>query len=48
MDPLNAFGTDIMLMILNCLDACSVALSLVVSRGWHRVASSERIWSCKV
>lgn len=47
-DPLVEFGWDIMLMILSHLDARSVALSLVVSRGWHGVASSDAIWSQKV
>lgn len=47
-DPLELFGSDIMMMILNCLDARSVALSLVVSRKWHGVASSDRLWSSKV
>ncbi|KAG2728384.1 hypothetical protein I3843_01G198700 [Carya illinoinensis] len=47
-DPLEVFGTDIMLMILSNLDARSVALSLLVSRGWHGVASSDRIWGPKL
>ncbi|XP_062166414.1 uncharacterized protein LOC133872806 isoform X2 [Alnus glutinosa] len=46
-DPLEVFGTDIMLKILSNLDARSVALSLLVSRGWHAVASSDRIWGAK-
>ncbi|PWA55573.1 F-box domain, cyclin-like protein [Artemisia annua] len=46
-DPLVVFGWDIMLKILNHLDARSVALSLMVSRGWHGVASSDAIWSKK-
>ncbi|KAL7613619.1 hypothetical protein Lser_V15G06039 [Lactuca serriola] len=46
-DPLVVFGRDIMLMILNNLDARSVALSLLVSRSWHGVASSDAIWSKK-
>ncbi|PWA93329.1 F-box domain, cyclin-like protein [Artemisia annua] len=47
-DPLVVFGWDIMLKILNHLDARSVALSLMVSRGWHGVASSDAIWSKKL
>lgn len=47
-DPLEVFGRDIMLMILSKLDARSVALSLLVSRTWHGVASSDRIWGPKV
>jgi hypothetical protein len=47
-DPLEVFGTDIMLKMLSNLDARSVALSLLVSRGWHAVASSDRIWGAKV
>lgn len=47
-DPLDALGSDIMLMILSCLDARSVALCLLVSCGWRVVASSDEIWSSKV
>ncbi|ESR33747.1 hypothetical protein CICLE_v10005680mg [Citrus x clementina] len=47
-DPLEVFGRDIILMILKNLDARSVALSLLVSRAWHGVASSDSIWSAKV
>lgn len=47
-DPLEVLGRDIMLMILKNLDARSVALSLLVSRAWHGVASSDSIWSAKV
>ncbi|XP_010243639.1 PREDICTED: uncharacterized protein LOC104587644 isoform X1 [Nelumbo nucifera] len=46
-DPLVVFGSDIMLMILSRLDARSLAVSLLVSRGWHSVASSNSIWSSK-
>ncbi|XP_059592937.1 uncharacterized protein LOC100251139 isoform X2 [Vitis vinifera] len=46
-DPLEVFGSDMMMMILSYLDAPSVALSLLVSRGWHGVASSDRLWSTK-
>lgn len=46
-DPLVVLGTDVMLMILSCLDARSVALCLLVSRGWRAVASSDKIWSSK-
>lgn len=44
-DPLLKFGSDVMLIILSFLDARSVALSLLVSRGWYGVASSDRLWS---
>ena len=47
-DPLEVFGRDVMVMILNNLDARSVALSLLVSRAWHSVASSDSLWSSKV
>lgn len=47
-DPLMAFGSDILMIILGNLDARSVARSLLVSRGWRRVASSDRLWSPKV
>uniref|UniRef100_A0A3Q7I7X0 F-box domain-containing protein n=1 Tax=Solanum lycopersicum TaxID=4081 RepID=A0A3Q7I7X0_SOLLC len=47
-DPLVVLGTDVMLMILSCLDARSVALCLLVSRGWRAVASSDKIWSSKI
>ncbi|XP_021636009.2 uncharacterized protein LOC110632192 isoform X3 [Hevea brasiliensis] len=46
-DPLEVLGWDLMMKILSNLDARSVALSLLVSRGWHRVASSDRLWSSK-
>ncbi|GMY26913.1 F-box family protein [Fagus crenata] len=47
-DPLEVFGTDIMLKILSNLDARSVALCLLVSRAWHAVASSDRLWAPKL
>ncbi|KAI8537799.1 hypothetical protein RHMOL_Rhmol09G0052200 [Rhododendron molle] len=46
-DPLVLFGSDIMMKILKNLDARSVALSLLVSRGWYGVASSDRLWTAK-
>ncbi|MCD7469614.1 hypothetical protein HAX54_008756 [Datura stramonium] len=46
-DPLVVLGSDIMLVILSCLDARSVALCLLVSCEWRAVASSDRIWSSK-
>ncbi|XP_052196428.1 uncharacterized protein LOC127803873 isoform X2 [Diospyros lotus] len=46
-DPLAAVGFDIMTMILARLDARSAARSLLVSRGWHGVASSDRLWTSK-
>ncbi|KAH0637394.1 uncharacterized protein [Solanum tuberosum] len=46
-DPLVVLGSDIMLMILSCLDARSVALCLLVSCGWRGIASSDKIWSSK-
>ncbi|KAK4585832.1 hypothetical protein RGQ29_023158 [Quercus rubra] len=47
-DPLEVFGTDIMLKILSYLDARSVALSLLVSRAWHAVSSTDRLWASKL
>uniref|UniRef100_A0A2P2KYI9 Uncharacterized protein LOC107408595 n=1 Tax=Rhizophora mucronata TaxID=61149 RepID=A0A2P2KYI9_RHIMU len=47
-DPLEVLGRDLMMKILSNLDARSVALSLVVSCGWHGVASSDSLWSIKV
>ncbi|KAK7815658.1 hypothetical protein CFP56_001261 [Quercus suber] len=46
-DPLEVFGSDIMLKILSYLDARSVALSLLVSRAWHAVSSTDRLWASK-
>ncbi|KAL3507437.1 hypothetical protein ACH5RR_032819 [Cinchona calisaya] len=46
-DPLVILGYDIMHMILGHLDARSLALSLLISRGWHGVAFSERLWALK-
>lgn len=47
-DPLAVFGSGIMMMILNKLDARSVALARLVSRGWLVLASSDKIWAPKV
>lgn len=47
-DPLEVFGSGIMMMILNKLDARSVALARLVSRGWLVLASSDKIWAPKV
>ncbi|KAL7105664.1 hypothetical protein ACP275_07G058000 [Erythranthe tilingii] len=46
-DPLAVFGSGIMLMILSRLDARSVALARLVSRGWLAVASVDEIWAPK-
>ncbi|KAL2242572.1 UNVERIFIED_CONTAM: hypothetical protein Sindi_0375200 [Sesamum indicum] len=46
-DPLGLFGSGIMTMILSKLDARSVALGRLVSRGWLAVASSDDIWAPK-
>ncbi|XP_024047319.1 uncharacterized protein LOC18032267 isoform X1 [Citrus clementina] len=46
-DPLEAFGRDIMLKILQNLKAHSVALTLLVSRAWNGVASSDTLWTPK-
>lgn len=48
LDPLMIFGWGIMMMILNKLDARSVARSRLVSREWLKVASSDMIWAPKV
>ncbi|XP_073299745.1 uncharacterized protein [Primulina huaijiensis] len=47
LDPLMIFGSGIMMMILNKLDARSVARSRLVSREWLKVASSDIIWNPK-
>ena len=47
-DPLDLLGTDLMLRVLNNLDARSVARCLVVSRSWNLVASSDLLWTSKV
>ncbi|GMH08265.1 hypothetical protein Nepgr_010105 [Nepenthes gracilis] len=44
-DPLVVLGWDLMMKILSYLDASSVALSLLVSRGWNRVASNDSLWA---
>ncbi|KAL8171462.1 hypothetical protein V2J09_023266 [Rumex salicifolius] len=44
-DLLVALGPDVMMKILSYLDARTVALSLLVSRGWHGMASSDSLWS---
>lgn len=47
-DPLAVFGSGIMMTILGKLDAPSVALARLVSRGWLAVASTDKIWGTKV
>ncbi|XP_068666692.1 uncharacterized protein [Aristolochia californica] len=47
-DVLVVLGEDIFSIILSHLDARSVAHSLVVSRAWHEVASSDKVWSFKL
>lgn len=47
-DPLDLLGRDLMLRVLNNLDARSVARCLVVSLSWNRVASSDLLWTSKV
>ncbi|XP_078173584.1 uncharacterized protein LOC144567343 [Carex rostrata] len=44
-DPLVVVGPEILEKILNFLDARSVARCLVVSRRWHNVATSDRLWA---
>ncbi|XP_024465329.1 uncharacterized protein LOC18102811 isoform X5 [Populus trichocarpa] len=46
-DPLDGLGRDLMLRVLNNFDARSLALCLVVSRTWNRVASSDLLWTSK-
>ncbi|KZV57893.1 F-box family protein [Dorcoceras hygrometricum] len=48
LDPLEVFGSGIMMLIVRQLDARSVALSRLVCRAWHSLASSDRIWGPKV
>lgn len=47
-DPFEVLGPDLLMTILSYVDARSVALSLLVSRSWYAVASSDRLWSSKV
>lgn len=47
-DPLVVVGPEILEKILNFLDARSVARCLVVSRRWHNVATSDRLWAPRV
>ncbi|WCJ24174.1 hypothetical protein M5689_006154 [Euphorbia peplus] len=47
-DPLEVLGWDLMMKILKNLDACSVAVSLTVSRHWNGIASSDRLWTSMV
>ncbi|XP_038875840.1 uncharacterized protein LOC120068200 [Benincasa hispida] len=46
-DPFEVLGSDLFMAILSYLDARSVALSLLVSRSWYAIASSDRLWSSK-
>ncbi|KAJ7007001.1 hypothetical protein NC653_006151 [Populus alba x Populus x berolinensis] len=47
-DPLHLLGRDLMLRVLNNLDAHSVARCIVISHSWNRVASSDLLWTFKV
>lgn len=47
-DPLVVLGSDLVTKVLEFLDARSVARLLVVSRRWHDVATSDRLWAPKV
>ncbi|KAG8372791.1 hypothetical protein BUALT_Bualt12G0103700 [Buddleja alternifolia] len=46
-DPLEVFGSEIMTVMLSKVDARSVAIARLVCRGWHAVASSDKIWAPK-
>ncbi|XP_073026634.1 uncharacterized protein [Primulina eburnea] len=46
-DPLMVFGSGVMMIILNKLDARSLAQARLVSRDWCAVASSDKIWAPK-
>ncbi|KAJ6939619.1 hypothetical protein NC651_005933 [Populus alba x Populus x berolinensis] len=43
-DPLHLLGKDLMLRVLNNLDAHSMARCVVISRSLNRVASSNLLW----
>lgn len=44
-DPVEVLGQDLMMKILARLDARSLARSLLVSRPWFSLASSDALWS---
>jgi len=44
-DPVKVLGEDLMMKILARLDARSLARSLLVSRPWFSLASSDSLWS---
>ncbi|XP_074292291.1 uncharacterized protein LOC141619166 [Silene latifolia] len=44
-DPLEVLGQDLMMRCLEFLDANSLALSLLVSRSWFSLSSSDLLWS---
>ncbi|KAM7258778.1 hypothetical protein ACFE04_014519 [Oxalis oulophora] len=46
-DMFEELGEDLMFMVLSQLDARSAALCLLVSRHWHSVASTDRLWGPK-
>ncbi|KAJ8510754.1 hypothetical protein OPV22_001188 [Ensete ventricosum] len=46
-DPLVVLGPDVMTKILEFADARSVARCTVVSRSWHEIAASDRLWAPK-
>ena len=47
-DPFEVLGSDLLMAILGYVDSRSVALSLLVSRSWYGIASSDSLWSSKV
>ncbi|RWW19267.1 hypothetical protein GW17_00016702 [Ensete ventricosum] len=47
-DPLVVLGPDVMTKILEFADARSVARCTVVSRSWHEIAASDRLWAPKM
>ncbi|CAN1144708.1 hypothetical protein LINPERPRIM_LOCUS16769 [Linum perenne] len=46
-DPLEVLGWDVTMKIMGKLDAPSMALCLLVSRGWNSIASTDTLWSLK-
>ncbi|XP_020095482.1 uncharacterized protein LOC109715090 [Ananas comosus] len=46
-DPATALGPDVVERVLGASDARSVARSAAVSRAWHGIATSDRLWAPK-
>jgi hypothetical protein len=47
-DPVEVLGEEVMGLVMELLDARSVARCTAVSRAWYGVAADNRLWAPKV